>query len=47
MAWPVLVEPVNNLDDLVSAEISLGEVNQGYEMIRDPKVNRVVITDFS
>ncbi|GAA4105669.1 Zn-dependent alcohol dehydrogenase [Enteractinococcus coprophilus] len=36
-----------NLDDLVSAEIKLSEVNQGYEMIRDPKVNRVVITDFS
>lgn len=36
-----------NLDDLVSAEISLSEVNEGYEMIQDPKVNRVVITDFS
>ena len=36
-----------NLDDLVSAQISLSEVNEGYEMIRDPKVNRVVITDFS
>src|SRR5690625_2428147 len=36
-----------NLDDLVSAEITLTDVNKGYEMIRDPKVNRVVITDFS
>lgn len=36
-----------NLDDLVSAEISLGEVNEGYEKLKDPRVNRVVITDFS
>lgn len=36
-----------NLDDIVSGEIKLNEVNKGYEMIRDPKVNRVVITDFS
>lgn len=36
-----------NLDDLVSAEIKLSDVNKGYEMIREPKVNRVVITDFS
>lgn len=36
-----------NLDGLVSGEIKLSEVNQGYEMIRDPKVNRIVITDFS
>lgn len=36
-----------NLDDLVSAEIKLSDVNEGYELLRDPKVNRVVITDFS
>ena len=36
-----------NLDDIVSGEIKLSEVNKGYEMIRDPKVNRIVITDFS
>lgn len=36
-----------NLDDLVSAEIKLSDVNEGYDMIRDPKVNRIVITDFS
>lgn len=36
-----------NLDDIVSGEIKLDEVNEGYEQIRDPKVNRVVITDFS
>src|SRR5690625_1920783 len=36
-----------NLDDIVSGEIKLSQVNEGYQMIRDPKVNRVVITDFS
>jgi len=36
-----------NLDDIVSGEIKLSDVNKGYEMIRDPKVNRLVITDFS
>lgn len=36
-----------NLDDLVSAEISLGKINEGYEMLKDPTVNRVVITDFA
>lgn len=36
-----------NLAGLVSGEIKLSEVNKGYEMIRDPKVNRIVITDFS
>lgn len=35
-----------NLDDLVSAEISLSEVNEGYEKLKDPQVNRVVITSF-
>src|SRR5699024_12645939 len=36
-----------NLDDIVSGEIKLSQVNEGYQMIRDPKVNRVVITDLS
>lgn len=36
-----------NLDDLISAEISIGELNEGYERLKDPQVNRVVITDFS
>lgn len=36
-----------NLDDIVSGEIKLSDVNKGYEMIQDPKVNRLVITDFS
>ncbi|MDJ1369801.1 Zn-dependent alcohol dehydrogenase [Gulosibacter molinativorax] len=36
-----------NLDDLVSEEISLSDINAGYERLKDPKVNRVVITDFS
>lgn len=36
-----------NLDDLVSAEIALSEVNEGYEKLKDPEVNRVVITDFT
>lgn len=35
-----------NLDDLVSTEISLSEVNEGYEKLKDPQVNRVVITSF-
>lgn len=33
-----------HLDDLVSAAISLSEVNEGYEKLKDPQVNRVVIT---
>lgn len=36
-----------NLDDLVSAEIALSEINEGYARLKDPKVNRVVITDFA
>lgn len=35
-----------NLDDLVSAEISLSEINEGYEKLKDPNTNRVVITKF-
>src|SRR5699024_5681208 len=36
-----------NLDEIVSGEIKLSQVNEGYEMTRDPKVTRVVITDYS
>lgn len=35
-----------NLDDLVSKEISIDQVNEGYDSLKDPKVNRVVITRF-
>lgn len=35
-----------NLDDLVSKEISLEEINEGYESLKDPSINRVVITKF-
>jgi S-(hydroxymethyl)glutathione dehydrogenase/alcohol dehydrogenase len=34
------------LDELVSAEISLDEIDSGYELMVDPKVSRVVITQF-
>jgi S-(hydroxymethyl)glutathione dehydrogenase/alcohol dehydrogenase len=33
-----------NLDDLMSREISLEQVDEGYEMLKDPDVTRVVIT---
>lgn len=33
-----------NLDDLMSREIALDGVNEGYESLRDPEVTRVVIT---
>ncbi|MFC8435129.1 zinc-binding dehydrogenase [Streptomyces sp. NPDC057253] len=36
-----------NLDDLVSKQISLGEINEGYESLRDGNTVRVVVTDFS
>lgn len=36
-----------NLDDLISEEISLTSLNEGYTRLKDPQVNRVVITDFS
>jgi S-(hydroxymethyl)glutathione dehydrogenase / alcohol dehydrogenase len=35
-----------NLDDLVSKEISLDELNDGYAALTDPTINRVVITSF-
>jgi S-(hydroxymethyl)glutathione dehydrogenase/alcohol dehydrogenase len=35
-----------NLDDLVSKEIALGEVNDGYAMLKDGSLNRVVVTSF-
>ncbi|MGW1228976.1 zinc-binding dehydrogenase [Streptomyces sp. NPDC001515] len=36
-----------NLDDLVSKEIGLGDIEQGYESLKDGTTARVVITDFS
>jgi S-(hydroxymethyl)glutathione dehydrogenase/alcohol dehydrogenase len=35
-----------NLDDLVSKQISLGQVNEGYSMLKDGSLNRVVVTSF-
>ncbi|MFF8816390.1 zinc-binding dehydrogenase [Leucobacter sp. NPDC015123] len=35
------------LDSLVSKEISLAEINEGYASLKDPKMARVVITDLS
>jgi S-(hydroxymethyl)glutathione dehydrogenase / alcohol dehydrogenase len=35
-----------NLDDLVSKEISLREVNDGYAALKDGWLNRVVVTSF-
>jgi S-(hydroxymethyl)glutathione dehydrogenase/alcohol dehydrogenase len=35
-----------NLDDLVSKEIGLREVNDGYSMLKDGSLNRVVVTSF-
>ncbi len=35
-----------NLDDLVTKEISLDEIAEGYEALRDPSMTRVVITSF-
>ena len=34
------------LDELISAEIALSEIPEGYEKLKDGSVNRVVITDF-
>lgn len=34
------------LDPLVSKTISIDEINEGYESLSDPNVNRVVITEF-
>ncbi|MET9592293.1 zinc-binding dehydrogenase [Streptomyces sp. NPDC006516] len=36
-----------NLDDLVSKEISLRDIDAGYEALKDGTTARVVITDFS
>ncbi|MFJ3671471.1 zinc-binding dehydrogenase [Streptomyces sp. NPDC090106] len=36
-----------NLDDLVSKEIGLGDIDAGYEALKDGATARVVITDFS
>ena len=35
-----------NLDDLVSKEISLRDVNDGYAALKDGSLNRVVVTSF-
>jgi S-(hydroxymethyl)glutathione dehydrogenase/alcohol dehydrogenase len=35
-----------NLDDLVSKQISLSQVNDGYSMLKDGSLNRVVVTSF-
>jgi Zn-dependent alcohol dehydrogenase len=35
-----------NLDDLVSKKISLSEVNDGYEALKDGSLTRVVVTSF-
>jgi S-(hydroxymethyl)glutathione dehydrogenase/alcohol dehydrogenase len=35
-----------NLDDLVSKQISLREVNDGYSMLKNGSLNRVVVTSF-
>jgi S-(hydroxymethyl)glutathione dehydrogenase/alcohol dehydrogenase len=35
-----------NLDDLVSKEISLRDVNDGYAALRDGSLTRVVVTSF-
>jgi S-(hydroxymethyl)glutathione dehydrogenase / alcohol dehydrogenase len=36
-----------NLDDLVSRQIKLSEIDEGYESLKDGTTARVVITDFS
>ncbi|HEY0249082.1 MAG TPA: zinc-binding dehydrogenase [Gryllotalpicola sp.] len=35
-----------NLDDLVSREISLDQIEEGYAALKDPSITRVVITSF-
>lgn len=35
------------LDALVSKEISLGEINEGYASLQDPNIARVVVTDLT
>ena len=34
------------LDELVSKEISIDDVQAGYDSLRDPTINRVVVTSF-
>lgn len=34
------------LDELVSKEISLDEIDEGYRALKDPSINRVVVTSF-
>jgi S-(hydroxymethyl)glutathione dehydrogenase/alcohol dehydrogenase len=35
-----------NLDDLVSREISLRDVNDGYAALKEGSLNRIVVTSF-
>ena len=35
-----------NLDDLMSKEIALDEINEGYDSLKDPAITRVVVTSF-
>jgi S-(hydroxymethyl)glutathione dehydrogenase/alcohol dehydrogenase len=35
-----------NLDDLVSLEISLSEIDDAYARLKDPAITRIVITSF-
>jgi S-(hydroxymethyl)glutathione dehydrogenase/alcohol dehydrogenase len=34
------------LDELVSKTISIDEIQEGYASLKDPKINRVVVTSF-
>ena len=36
-----------NLRDLVSKEVGLGAIDDGYEALKDGSIARVVITDFT
>jgi S-(hydroxymethyl)glutathione dehydrogenase / alcohol dehydrogenase len=36
-----------NLKDLVSKEIGLGEINEGYDALKDDSIARVGVTDFA
>jgi S-(hydroxymethyl)glutathione dehydrogenase / alcohol dehydrogenase len=35
-----------NLDDLVSREIALDDIESGYAALKDPAITRVVVTSF-
>jgi S-(hydroxymethyl)glutathione dehydrogenase/alcohol dehydrogenase len=35
-----------NLDDLISREINLSEINEAYQELKDGKIARSVITSF-